>query len=166
MSLFDDVLLALHHAEVRYVVVGGVAVVAQGHPRLTMDIDLVLDLEGDNVAVALRALGRLGLRPRLPVPAERFADPETRRRWIEERNLMVFTLLDPARPGRDVDLFAEPPLPFEDLWRRADRVELAGVLVPIASIADLITMKRAVGRRQDLADIEALEALHEREGPS
>lgn len=159
MGLFDSVLVALHDAGVRYVVVVGVAVVAQGHPRLTADIDLVVDLDGDNLAAAVSALQRLGLRPRLPVPAEAFADPATRQRWIEERNLTVFTLHDPDRPGREVDLFAEPPLPFEDLWRHADRVALAGIHVPIASIDDLITMKRAVGRPQDLADIAALEEL-------
>jgi hypothetical protein len=159
MGLFDGVLVALHEASVRYVVVGGVAVVVQGHPRLTADLDLVVDLEERNLLRALGTLESLGLVPRLPVAAASFADPGTRSRWIKERNLTVFSLHDPGRPGREVDLFAEPPLPFEELWDGADVVRLAGVEVRVASIEHLVRMKRAVGRPQDLADVAALEAV-------
>lgn len=47
MALFEPVLAALDAAEVRYVVVGGVAVVLHGHPRLTADLDLVIDLAAE-----------------------------------------------------------------------------------------------------------------------
>lgn len=156
-----DVLRALHQAEVRAVVVGGVAVVLHGHPRLTADLDLVLDLDPGNVTAAIDVLEDLGLRPRLPVPARDFADPQTRARWQRERNLTVFALHDPTDPLREVDLLAESPVDFAELWEASHVVVVEGVPIRVAGIAHLIAMKKAAGRPQDLADIEALVAIRD-----
>lgn len=159
VALFEPVLSALDAAGVRFVVVGGVAVVLHGHPRMTADLDLVIDLAAAPAASAIQALLDVGLQPRLPVDPHAFADPEVRRVWIDERSLTVFTMVDPSDPLLEVDLFAQPPLPFEELWERADVVDLNGQQVRIASVDDLIAMKRHAGRPQDLADIAALEGL-------
>lgn len=161
VSFFDDFFQALNAGNVRYVVVGGVAVVLHGHPRMTADIDLVVDLEPVAAEAAIRTLTGLGLRPRVPVDAADFADPAERQRWIDERGMKVFNLYDPRDPLRSVDLFVESPLPFDELWGRATIVELPSGRVRVASIQDLITMKKAAGRRQDSADIEALEAIRD-----
>ena len=161
-----DLLQALHDADVRAVVVGGVAVVLQGHPRLTADLDLALDLSPDNVSAALAVLSREGLVPRLPVAVQDFADPQIRERWRRERGLTVFSMHDPNDPRREVDLFAADPLPFDELWEASRVVSVAGVPVRVASIQHLIRMKRASGRPQDLADIVALEGLQGDTGPS
>lgn len=78
--MFEELLAYLDAAGVRFVVVGGLAVVIQGHARLTVGIDLVLDLETENVRRAIEALTARGLRPLLPVNASDFVDAETRRR--------------------------------------------------------------------------------------
>lgn len=163
MALFEPVLAQLNRAGVRYVVVGGVAVVLHGHARLTADLDLAIDLTLGHPAQAVQALLEMGLVPLLPVDPSDFADATTRRQWIQERNLKVFTLYDPADPLRQVDLFAENPIPFEELWQRAVEVELGGSSFRIASIVDLVAMKLSAGRPQDLADVEALETLQNSE---
>ena len=159
VALFEPVLAALDGAGVRFVVVGGVAVVLHGHPRMTADLGLVIDLAAASAASAIQALLDLGLEPRLTVDPHSFADPEVRRTWVEERGLTVFTMLDPRDALLEVDLFAQPPLPFDELWERATLVQLEGQQVRVACVDDLIAMKRQVGRPQDLADIAALEAL-------
>jgi len=159
VTLFEPVLAALGAADVRFVVVGGVAVVLHGHPRMTADLDLVIDLATEPAGRAIAALVELGLEPRLPVDPQTFADPDVRRAWADERNLTVFTMLDPRDPLLEVDLFAEDPLPFDELWEQATVVQLEGQAIRIACIDHLIAMKKAVGRPQDLADIAALEAL-------
>jgi len=136
-----------------------VATVLHGHPRLTVDLDLAIDLSADQPSKAVRALTQLGLAPVLPVDAMDFADPAVRADWVATRNLTVFSLYDPADPLRRVDVFAEEPVPFEGLWERAVDVTLAGVVARVASIEDLIIMKRLAGRPKDLADIEALETI-------
>lgn len=138
--MFEELLAYLDTAGVRFVVVGGVAVVIHGHARLTVDIDLVVDLEPENVRRAIDALTARGLRPLLPVNAHDFADAAKRREWIETRNLQVFTLRDPRNPLLTVDLFAVEPIPFTDLWSRAETVVLGGREIRIASLSDLIGM--------------------------
>lgn len=157
--MFEELLAALARANVRFVVVGGLAVVIQGHPRLTADVDLVIDLESSNVRRAIDALLARGLRPLLPVNAHDFADEAKRREWVESRNLTVFSMRDERNPLLTVDLFAVEPMPFEPLWSRSDRVTLGDQTIHVASIADLIAMKRAAARPQDAADIAELEAI-------
>lgn len=163
MAMFEPVFEALDRRGVRFVVVGGVAVVLHGHPRLTIDLDLVIDLERAHAEAAVTTLvDDLGLRPRLPVDPHLFADPGTRERWVEERNLEVLSFHDPDQPLLEVDVFARDPLPFGELWERSVVIPVGSTEVRVASIDDLITMKRASDRPQDRADVEALEALRER----
>ncbi|CAN5717758.1 hypothetical protein BH18ACT17_BH18ACT17_04100 [soil metagenome] len=159
MVLFEPVFEALNAAGARYVVVGGVAVVLHGHARLTADLDIAVDLSPREATIAMEALVGLGLRPRLPVGASGFADPAVRARWIVERDMKVFSLWDPDDPLRSVDVFVENPIDFKELWQGSELVDLASSRTRIASIADLIRLKRLAGRPQDHADIEALEAI-------
>jgi hypothetical protein len=77
------VLAPLEEAGVRYLVVGGVAVVLHGYLRTTLDLDLVLQMERDNLERALKALAGLGFQPRVPVPLTSFADPQIRETWLQ-----------------------------------------------------------------------------------
>jgi len=161
MPLFEPVFAALNAAQTRYVIVGGLAVVLQGHPRLTADVDIVLDLEPAAARRAMEALIGLGLKARAPVDPLAFADARQRESWISEKGMTVFSLFSPSNPLLIVDLFVREPLPFEQLWERAETINLGGIEVRVASLDDLIAMKKAVGRPQDLLDLEALAALRQ-----
>jgi len=156
------VLSALEHEGVRYLVVGGVAVVLHGYLRTTVDLDLVIQLEPQNVRRAIHVFKRLGFEPRVPVPIESFADAQERTRWVREMNAQVFSLWHPEEPGFLVDLFVEEPFDFDERYRRAAIARLGDQEVRVLAIDDLVEMKQAAGRPQDLADVEALRAL----GPS
>lgn len=157
------VLAALEREKVRYLVVGGVAVVLHGYLRTTVDLDLVLHLERDNVERALRALANLGFQPQAPVPLSSFAEPQIRETWSREKNMTVFSLWHPGHPGFAVDLFIQEPFDFEAAYRRALRVPLEGLQTTVVSREDLVAMKRTAGRSSDLADIAALSELPEEE---
>jgi hypothetical protein len=163
-SDFDAIFAALQAAGVRYLVVGGVAVVLHGFPRFTADLDLVIALDEHNVRAAVTALQQLGYRPRAPVPAEQLADPQVRRTWIDDKAMVVFSMWSPQHPATEIDLFTEEPFPFDEAHARATRVELGPTTVTVASVGDLIALKRAVGRPKDLADIEALERIENDDG--
>lgn len=160
-SDFELIFAALQSAEVRYLVVGGVAVVLHGHPRFTADLDLVVALEPANALAALTAVAKLGYRPRAPVSAVQFADAATRQSWIQEQGLTVFSMWSPAHPATDIDLFVKEPFPFDEAYARGLRVRLGHTEVTVAAIADLIALKRAAGRPKDAEDIRALQALLE-----
>jgi len=159
--IFEPVMQALQAGGVRYVIVGGVAVVLQGYVRATADLDLMVDLVADESGKAIEALTALGLRPRAPVDAKDFADPEKRDQWTREKGMKVFSMFDPSNPMREVDLFVENPMDFEDVWKRAKLMDINGTPARVASIGDLIELKRISGRPKDLADIEELKALSE-----
>jgi hypothetical protein len=158
-SDLERVFGALEAAGARYLVVGGVAVVLHGHPRFTADLDLVLALDPVNIEAALSALEGIGYRPRAPVPLRAFADPEQRADWERTKGLTVFSLWSADLPGTEVDLFVSDPLPFEPAWERRLRAQVGGLSVNVASLDDLIEMKRRAGRPQDLADVRELEAI-------
>ena len=76
--------------------------------------------------------------------------------------MTVFSLYSQTNPLLILDLFVRDPIPFEELWSRSKMIELGGERIHVASIDDLIAMKRVVARPHDLSDIEALEALKKR----
>jgi hypothetical protein len=166
VSLLEPLFEALNRADVRYVVVGGVATVLHGFARLTADVDLVVDLAPIEARKAIETLVGLGLRPRPPVDPSAFADSAVRESWIRDKGMRVFSMWDPTQPMREVDLFVEHPIDFEGLFVRAEIVSLDATTVRVASIPDLIALKRLASRPQDLADIEALEAILQTRKPT
>jgi hypothetical protein len=146
----------LARAAVDFVVVGGVAVVVQASPRFTRDLDICYATDAANLErlgallVSLDAKLR-GVDQDVPfVP-----DARTLRR--------TQTLTLSTRDG-DLDLLANPPGSpgYAALRRRADVIDLNGESVRIASLEDLIAMKRAAGRPQDQLDVESLELARNR----
>ena len=162
--IYQPVFDALARADVRYVVVGGVAVVLHGHPRMTADLDIAVDLAPEAATQSIAALTDLGLRPRVPVDASDFADPVARDRWVSEKGMTVLSLWDPTTPLRSVDVFVENPIPFDQLWDRSKVFEVESFSVRVASIDDLVRMKESAGRPIDLEDIEALREIERSKG--
>ena len=155
----ERILGALNQAGARYLVVGGVAVVMHGFLRTTRDLDLVIQLDPVNLQKGLQALKNLGYQAVVPVPLDALADPVTRKSWIREKNMVVFSLWHPDKSGFQIDLFAEEPFDFAEVYARALRVPLDQTEAIVISAQDLIALKRQAGRPQDLADIEALRRL-------
>jgi hypothetical protein len=159
----EAIIRALNEANVRYLVAGGVAVVAHGHVRYTADIDLILDLAEDNVKRALTALAGLEYRPLVPVAMEQFADPAVRSGWVQEKGMMVFSLVSPQHQATAVDIFVEAPLEFARAYGEAVRFEVApGLPATVVSLADLLALKAQAARAKDMLDIEYLKRAQER----
>ncbi len=154
-----DIIAGLNTAQVSYIVVGGVAVVLHGRSRLTMDLDLVIQLDDGNIRKTLDVLTRFGLKPRLPVQAADFADAATRKRWVEERRMTVFSMASPTDPSMTVDLFASYPMDYASMLNRSILSQLGDTPVRICAIDDLIAMKKSAGRMIDRVDIEELEII-------
>ncbi len=81
----EAIVKALNAAKVKYLIVGGLAVNAHGYERLTVDVDLVIGLERENIIRALRALGDVGYHMSIPVTPEEFADPKRREEWRADK---------------------------------------------------------------------------------
>jgi hypothetical protein len=130
-----------------------------GVPRLTMDVDLLLGLDEANVDAFIRCANALGLRPRIPEPLAALRDPERRRFWFEQKHLVAFALTGPTPDAPTLDLVLQHPLDFAAAHARAEIRDAGGVAVKVAAVEDMIVLKRAAARPQDLADLEHLERL-------
>lgn len=161
----EAIVRAFNARGVRYLIAGGLAVVAHGYVRFTADMDLILDLDPGNLAQALDVLAELEYRPRAPVPLDAFADPEQRARWVQEKGLTVFSLYSPRHPATEIDVFVEPPFDFDVAYRSAEQLEISpGIPATFIGFDDLVRLKERAGRPQDRLDVEKLTAL--RRGPA
>ena len=153
----DELLRRLVAAGIRFVVIGGLAAQAHGSPSLTADLDIVPSWDRENLRRVADVLADVAAI-RHGVPAGSPPMPP-----LDERTLLagsLFTLT--TRFGR-FDLLAnpDPGLDFELLAAGAGTGEIDGVRVAIASLDDLIAMKRAAGRPKDRVEVEILGALRE-----
>ena len=154
-----DLFSALARHRVDYVLIGGLAVSLHGIERATMDIDVTVAMTPENLAALVEMARELGMVPVLPIGLEVLADLEQLAQWHRERNLEAFALRAPGRSGVTLDVLLYPPVNFNALQNHAVTFNAGDVPVVVASIDDLIAMKRAVGRPIDLADIEHLMRL-------
>jgi len=144
---------ALDQARVPYALVGGYAVALHGAVRGTVDVDLAIRMKEGDFLRTERALTGLGLQSRLPVTAAEVF--RYREEYVRNRSLTAWSFVNPARLSEIVDVMLT-----EDLAKMAvKRIRVRGQAIRLASIDDLVRMKRASGRPQDLEDVEALRRL-------
>jgi hypothetical protein len=156
----EAIVKALNDARVKYLVVGGLAVVAHGYERLTADVDLVIGLERENIIRGLRALESSGWKTGIPVTAEDFANAALRKRWRKEKGMIVLRLWSDVHRRTPIDVFVYEPFDFEKEFAKATWQAVAGkTLAPVVSYKTLLALKRKAGRARDLMDIEALKKL-------
>lgn len=157
---YEDVFRKLSEKKVRYVVVGGVALVLHGVVRFTADLDLLVEMGEANLRRFVEAMGELGYKPKVPVKAGDFILSEKRRQWKEDKGMKVFSFYHRQRPMNLIDVLVEEPIPYEMVDRQKKILAARGIHIPVISVEHLKQLKRIAGRPQDLADIEALEELH------
>jgi hypothetical protein len=161
-----EFLQSLSDAEIRYVLVGGLAVQLHGFLRATFDIDLVLSMNDENLSRFIALAKSCGLVPSIPVPIEALGDAAQIDQWHREKNMLAFSLREPQVGGLVVDVIVRPVVAFDTLASNAMTSELSGRRVLIAAIDDLLVMKRAANRPRDVLDIAALEKIVRGEDPN
>ncbi len=147
---------ALVEGGVDFVIIGGVAVVLQAMPRFTKDLDICYSTVQDNLDALGSVLVALEARLR--------GIPETVPFVPDGRTLRQTQIMCLTTPAGDIDLLVDPDgaPAYNTLRRRADIMDLGGQSVRVASIEDMLAMKRAAGRPQDVVDVESLEAARRR----
>lgn len=158
MKLADlnDAFQALADEEVRYLVVGGLAVNVHGLRRLTQGLDILIQLVAQNVERVFKALQRVGFRPNVPVTADQRGNPRIREAWIRDKGMQVLNFFSAAHPATPVDVFVSEPFAFDEEFGRSVVKPLNGIEVRVVSLETLVKMKESVGRAQDRIDVENL----------
>ncbi len=149
MNDFASALRDLNEAGIRYVIVGGLAVIRHGAVRATKDVDAAVAMDAEN-------------RARLDALFERWAATNPDGTALRTRELSVGGALALRTRHCLVDFLSEQllPAPFDEVLGRSDVKRIDGVEAPICSFADLVAMKRATGRGSDELDLERLSQAH------
>jgi hypothetical protein len=153
-SDFKDLLRIFNEHEVRYLVVGGYAVIKYTEPRYTKHLDVWVEATPKNAQAVVAALREFGA-PLSNITAADFA-----------REGAIYQM---GRPPARVDVLTSiRGVRFADAWPRRVATDFGGVPAQVLSRQDLLANKRALGRPQDLVDVsnllEAERALEEPEG--
>ena len=150
--LLYEVTDAFNAGNLEYAVLGGFGMALHGLVRATMDIDLAINLNRADFELAESILSQIGLTGRLPVRAkEVFA---MREEYIEHRNLIAWSFVDYRNPSRQVDII----ITHDRRRLKTQTVAVAGRKISVVTLPELLRMKKAAGRPQDLVDVATIEA--------
>jgi hypothetical protein len=150
---YKDLLSAFQAHGVKYLIVGGYAVILHAQPRFTNDIDLFIKADPANAEATYAALSDFGA-PLQGIRPEDFTDRNTFFRF--------------GRDPRGFDILPEVPgVEFDAAWERRVQTTLdpdTGLKAFFISRDDLIAAKLAAARPQDLADVDAIRKAAESQG--
>lgn len=136
--------------EVRFLIVGGYAMAAHGHPRATKDLDVWVMIDPSNADRLLDALAQFGMGS-LGLEASDFLEPD----------VVVQLGYQPVR----IDILTSiDGVSFDECWDRRMMVDVGGAEAGFISVEDLIANKRASGRPQDTLDANELDRVVGEEG--
>jgi predicted nucleotidyltransferase len=140
---FKEFIQSLNDNGVRYLVIGGYAVAFHGHPRYTKDMDVWVAMDAENAANIVKALEQFGFAS-LGLQASDFTAPDQ--------------IIQLGYPPNRIDMITTAPgVDFDACYASRVQEEIDGIQVNFIDLESLKRNKKAVGRHQDLADIENLE---------
>lgn len=153
MTFIEKVCASFARREIPYAVVGGHAVSLHGAVRGTVDIDFVLNWNKGALLGAEQTLSEMGLVSRLPISADDVF--EFRDEYINNRNLIAWNFYNPSNLTEQIDIIIN----YDLTNKKVKELTVGNAKVKVLSLDELIQMKKAAGREQDLADVAALTKL-------
>lgn len=156
MNLYKKIFTEFKKSEIKYMIVGGVAVNLHGYSRFTGDIDILLALDKKNLRKLDELMHKLGYTERLPISVKDLGDSKKVDKFIKEKGMTAFTFVSSRGEQLDIDILAQESMDFDKYMQVQTLIEVWGIALPVINIDDLIEMKKAAGRGKDLIDIEAL----------
>jgi len=141
---FLELLSLFERYKVRFLIVGGYAVMRYTEPRFTKGLDILIAIDKDNAASVYNALKKF-CAPLKDLTEQNFSNKE------------YFYQMG-APPLRVDILMSIPGVEFEQAWQGREELVIAGTTLPFIGKTELIQSKRAAGRPQDLLDLDKLES--------
>lgn len=142
---FGEFVELLESHGVKYVIIGGYAVISHGHPRYTGDIDFFVEKSPENARKLVAIINEFyGNQPHI-----------TEDCFLDDDRMSQF-----GDPPYRIDILVNVPgIIFEQVHPNAIQGKIGNTKATIINLTDLIQSKKAAGRRKDLGDLEALEQI-------
>jgi hypothetical protein len=149
----------LHKHQVKYLLCGGLAVNIYGIPRMTADIDLILDFDKDNLKKFEICLVNAFYQSQIPVSLSLLSTQQERIKLVKEKNLIALSYFNTRGNVMSMDVLIDVPLNFADMWERKTTRTADEIDIHIVSVNDLIKLKEYSNRKQDQDDIYLLSQI-------
>ncbi len=149
----------LNKYDVRYVICGGLAVNLHGVPRMTADIDIILDMNQENLLHFEKCAASLNYLVSVSVKISDLSDELTKRRLIESKHLIALSYFNYDKNLLALDVVIDFPVPFTELWNNRTVKKEGAIEVNVVSIEHLIALKEFSNRAQDIQDVYYLSKI-------
>lgn len=161
--LYEEVFISLNKKGVNYAVCGGFAVVLYGYSRLTVDLDLIVGLEKENLEKIYDILIKLNYKPQIPIKKKEFIEKDTLEKMAREKNMKVVSFYNTKDHFKVIDVGVNLP-GIKGILDKKKKVKIKNFFIPIIEISDLIKMKEKLARPRDLTDVENLKKIKKEKG--
>ena len=143
------IIRAFNKRRLRYLVIGGVAVVLYGVERATFDLDILLPQDEKEVALTLKIIKRLGYSKAMDEKGRKIVNWKE---WLVKKKMLRIS------STQRIDLLTLSRAKFDFMYQYKIRVKFAGLVIPLPEIIDLIHLKEWSGRPRDKEDARLLRA--------
>jgi hypothetical protein len=159
---YEEVYRALNKAKINYLVCGGAAVVMFGFSRVTVDLDLIVSLEKENLEKLYSVLIKLGYKINIPIDKSDFIDKAKLKQLETEKNMKVVSFYHSNDPFKIIDIGVNLPN-INLILNNKKYIKVDDLSIPTIFVDDLIKMKEALGRPKDLIDAQNLKEINKYE---
>ena len=159
MKAYEEILCDFKKHKVKYVLVGGIAFNLLGGYRNTLDMDMLVEMSDDNLREIVGILKKAGYHVKQPVDPMGIAEKKTREDWIKNKHMKAFNFYKGVKSYEEVDIIIDSPVSYKSAQRKAKKVKIGNLTLPVISPDDFIRMKKCAGREKDLMDIREMKIL-------
>jgi len=161
--MYEDVLREFQNENVKYILVGGMALNLLGSMRGTIDLDILVHMSSENLKKIVLILSSLGYGVKQPIDPLKIADDGIRKDWIDNKHMKAFNFFKDS-DLKEVDIIIDSPISYADAIKDPVNIKIGDLTIPVISIDNLIEMKQFSGREIDKVDIGDLIRLKELKG--
>jgi len=147
MQYYEREIKTLNKSKIRYLVIGGLAVNLHGLHRLTMDLDLMIDLSKDNFDKFVEIMNKIGYETRVP-----------RKEWDKHA---AIAFRNKKEEDKRVDVFLKNPIDFSAAYKKRKVFKVDKLAISCVGFDDLITLKNKANRVRDWVDVGSLKRMKE-----
>jgi len=149
----------LYLNNVDYLICGGLAVNLHGVPRMTADVDIIIDLTPDNLKKFESCTNKLNYKLSVPIQLNDIADEVKRKSIIQTKNLVALSFYNYDSNYITLDVLIDFPIPFEEMRNERATRKSGAFEIYLVSVDHLIKLKEYANRIQDQQDIYFLSRI-------